>query len=133
MEAASTEKNGLSLPHTSAMAAAMWTVRVPRALTVLGTVTRSRSSQTALKPQYDALVIGGGEICETVAIMQKCAEITATALQYDKSMKNMQIVIIIISLVTFHCRTQWNGGSKLKRFCPRKLAISCSTFYGSTG
>ncbi|XP_037322309.2 pyridine nucleotide-disulfide oxidoreductase domain-containing protein 2 isoform X1 [Pungitius pungitius] len=42
------------------MAAATWTLRAPRAGTVLGTVTRSRSNQTALKPQYDALVIGGG-------------------------------------------------------------------------
>ncbi|XP_075932888.1 pyridine nucleotide-disulfide oxidoreductase domain-containing protein 2 [Anarhichas minor] len=42
------------------MAAAMWTARGPRAVTVVGTVTRSRSSHTALKSQYDALVIGGG-------------------------------------------------------------------------
>ncbi|KAM8858606.1 pyridine nucleotide-disulfide oxidoreductase domain-containing protein 2 [Spinachia spinachia] len=42
------------------MAAATWTVRAPRAVTVLGTVMRSRSSHTALKPQYDAVVIGGG-------------------------------------------------------------------------
>ncbi|XP_020506659.2 pyridine nucleotide-disulfide oxidoreductase domain-containing protein 2 [Labrus bergylta] len=42
------------------MAAALWTVRGRRAVTVVGTVTRSRSSQAALKSQYDALVIGGG-------------------------------------------------------------------------
>ncbi|KAM6922799.1 pyridine nucleotide-disulfide oxidoreductase domain-containing protein 2 [Lycodopsis pacificus] len=42
------------------MAAAMWTGRGPRAVTVVGTVTRSRSSHTALKSQYDALIIGGG-------------------------------------------------------------------------
>uniref|UniRef100_UPI0037E75A80 pyridine nucleotide-disulfide oxidoreductase domain-containing protein 2 n=1 Tax=Semicossyphus pulcher TaxID=241346 RepID=UPI0037E75A80 len=42
------------------MAAAVWTDRARRAVTVVGTVTRSRSSHTALKSQYDALVIGGG-------------------------------------------------------------------------
>ncbi|KAM3605758.1 uncharacterized protein V6R79_004091 [Siganus canaliculatus] len=42
------------------MAAAVWTERGRRAVTVLGTVTRSTSSHTALKSQYDALVIGGG-------------------------------------------------------------------------
>ncbi|XP_068578557.1 pyridine nucleotide-disulfide oxidoreductase domain-containing protein 2 [Cebidichthys violaceus] len=42
------------------MAAAVWTGRGPRAMTVVGTVTRFRSSHTALKSQYDALVIGGG-------------------------------------------------------------------------
>lgn len=42
------------------MAAAVWTDRGRRAAAVLGTVTRSTSSHTALKPQYDALVIGGG-------------------------------------------------------------------------
>ncbi|XP_054456352.1 pyridine nucleotide-disulfide oxidoreductase domain-containing protein 2 [Anoplopoma fimbria] len=42
------------------MAAAVWTGRVSRAVTVVRTVTRSRSSHTALKSQYDALVIGGG-------------------------------------------------------------------------
>lgn len=34
-----------------------------RAVTLAGTVTGSRSSHTALKSNYDALVIGGGEIC----------------------------------------------------------------------
>uniref|UniRef100_A0A7N8YPD2 Pyridine nucleotide-disulfide oxidoreductase domain-containing protein 2 n=1 Tax=Mastacembelus armatus TaxID=205130 RepID=A0A7N8YPD2_9TELE len=43
------------------MAAALWTHRVRRTLSVAGTVTRS--SHTALRSQYDALVIGGGEIC----------------------------------------------------------------------
>ncbi|XP_034408079.1 pyridine nucleotide-disulfide oxidoreductase domain-containing protein 2 [Cyclopterus lumpus] len=38
----------------------MWTGRGPRAVAIVGTVTRSRSSATALKSQYDALVIGGG-------------------------------------------------------------------------
>ncbi|XP_078129908.1 pyridine nucleotide-disulfide oxidoreductase domain-containing protein 2 [Sander vitreus] len=42
------------------MAAAVWTDRGRRAVAVVGTVTRSRSSHTALKSQYDALVIGGG-------------------------------------------------------------------------
>ncbi|XP_073338558.1 pyridine nucleotide-disulfide oxidoreductase domain-containing protein 2 [Pagrus major] len=42
------------------MAAAVWTGRGRRAAAVLGTVTRSTSSHTALKSQYDALVIGGG-------------------------------------------------------------------------
>ncbi|KAM8738761.1 pyridine nucleotide-disulfide oxidoreductase domain-containing protein 2 [Acanthopagrus latus] len=42
------------------MAAAVWTDRGRRAAAVLGTVTRSTSSHSALKPQYDALVIGGG-------------------------------------------------------------------------
>nr|XP_033469736.1 pyridine nucleotide-disulfide oxidoreductase domain-containing protein 2-like [Epinephelus lanceolatus] len=40
------------------MAAAVWTDRGRRAVTVVGTVTRS--SHTALKSQYDAVVIGGG-------------------------------------------------------------------------
>ncbi|XP_026165064.1 pyridine nucleotide-disulfide oxidoreductase domain-containing protein 2 [Mastacembelus armatus] len=40
------------------MAAALWTHRVRRTLSVAGTVTRS--SHTALRSQYDALVIGGG-------------------------------------------------------------------------
>uniref|UniRef100_A0A671VYB4 Pyridine nucleotide-disulfide oxidoreductase domain-containing protein 2 n=1 Tax=Sparus aurata TaxID=8175 RepID=A0A671VYB4_SPAAU len=52
-----------------AMAAAVWTDRGRRAAAVLGTVTRSTSSHTALKPQYDALVIGGGETC--AAYLQK--------------------------------------------------------------
>uniref|UniRef100_A0A671VXW8 Pyridine nucleotide-disulfide oxidoreductase domain-containing protein 2 n=1 Tax=Sparus aurata TaxID=8175 RepID=A0A671VXW8_SPAAU len=51
------------------MAAAVWTDRGRRAAAVLGTVTRSTSSHTALKPQYDALVIGGGETC--AAYLQK--------------------------------------------------------------
>ncbi|XP_034754769.1 pyridine nucleotide-disulfide oxidoreductase domain-containing protein 2 [Etheostoma cragini] len=42
------------------MATAMWTGRGRRAVAIVGTVTRSRSSHTALKSQYDALVIGGG-------------------------------------------------------------------------
>ncbi|XP_069000799.1 pyridine nucleotide-disulfide oxidoreductase domain-containing protein 2 [Embiotoca jacksoni] len=42
------------------MAAAVWTDRGRRAVTLVGTVTGSRSSHTALKAQYDALVIGGG-------------------------------------------------------------------------
>nr|XP_046257561.1 pyridine nucleotide-disulfide oxidoreductase domain-containing protein 2 [Scatophagus argus] len=42
------------------MAAAAWTDRGRRAVTVWGTVTRSTSSHTALRSQYDALVIGGG-------------------------------------------------------------------------
>ncbi|KAA8583804.1 hypothetical protein FQN60_015012 [Etheostoma spectabile] len=42
------------------MATAMWTGRGRRAVALVGTVTRSRSSHTALKSQYDALVIGGG-------------------------------------------------------------------------
>ncbi|KAF3842096.1 hypothetical protein F7725_024047 [Dissostichus mawsoni] len=41
-------------------AAVMWTDRGRRAAAVVGTVTRSRSSQATLKSQYDALVIGGG-------------------------------------------------------------------------
>ncbi|XP_029305452.1 pyridine nucleotide-disulfide oxidoreductase domain-containing protein 2 [Cottoperca gobio] len=41
-------------------AAVMWTDRGRRAVIAVGTVTRSRSSHTALKSQYDALVIGGG-------------------------------------------------------------------------
>lgn len=45
------------------MAAAVWTGRGRKAVTVVGTVTRSRSSHAALRSQYDALVIGGGEIC----------------------------------------------------------------------
>ncbi|XP_056292202.1 pyridine nucleotide-disulfide oxidoreductase domain-containing protein 2 [Pseudoliparis swirei] len=73
---ASTSKNSQASPHivlrcilgitqkttsqTFAIAAAMWTGRGPRAVTIVGTVTRSRSSATALKSQYDALVIGGG-------------------------------------------------------------------------
>ncbi|XP_041803527.1 pyridine nucleotide-disulfide oxidoreductase domain-containing protein 2 isoform X2 [Chelmon rostratus] len=42
------------------MAATVWTDRGRKAVTVLGTVTRSTFTHTALKPQYDALVIGGG-------------------------------------------------------------------------
>ncbi|TDH01258.1 hypothetical protein EPR50_G00178460 [Perca flavescens] len=42
------------------MAAAVWNGRGRRAVAVVRTVTRSRSSHTALKSQYDALVIGGG-------------------------------------------------------------------------
>ncbi|KAF3708235.1 Pyridine nucleotide-disulfide oxidoreductase domain-containing protein 2 [Channa argus] len=42
------------------MAAAVWTDRGRRAATLVGTVIRSTSTHTALKPQYDALVIGGG-------------------------------------------------------------------------
>ncbi|XP_038592711.1 pyridine nucleotide-disulfide oxidoreductase domain-containing protein 2 isoform X1 [Micropterus salmoides] len=42
------------------MAAAAWTDRGRRAVTVMGTVIRSRSSHATLKSQYDALVIGGG-------------------------------------------------------------------------
>ncbi|CAJ1067644.1 pyridine nucleotide-disulfide oxidoreductase domain-containing protein 2 isoform X1 [Xyrichtys novacula] len=42
------------------MAAAVWTGRGRRAVTVVGTLTRSGSSQAAVKSQYDALVIGGG-------------------------------------------------------------------------
>ncbi|XP_070833890.1 pyridine nucleotide-disulfide oxidoreductase domain-containing protein 2 [Chaetodon trifascialis] len=42
------------------MAAAVWTDRGRKAVSVLGTVTRSTSSHSVLKPQYDALVIGGG-------------------------------------------------------------------------
>ncbi|XP_068424092.1 pyridine nucleotide-disulfide oxidoreductase domain-containing protein 2 [Clinocottus analis] len=38
----------------------MWTGQAPRVVTVVGTVARCRYSHTALKPQYDALVIGGG-------------------------------------------------------------------------
>uniref|UniRef100_A0A3B4Y9U1 Pyridine nucleotide-disulfide oxidoreductase domain-containing protein 2 n=1 Tax=Seriola lalandi dorsalis TaxID=1841481 RepID=A0A3B4Y9U1_SERLL len=57
------------------MAAAVWTDRGRRAVTVVGTVTRSRSSHAALKSQYDALVIGGGEMCgllgEKAAYLQK--------------------------------------------------------------
>ncbi|KAM9344630.1 pyridine nucleotide-disulfide oxidoreductase domain-containing protein 2 [Symphorus nematophorus] len=40
------------------MAAATWTDRGRRVVSILG--TRSTSSHTALKPQYDAVVIGGG-------------------------------------------------------------------------
>ncbi|XP_068183250.1 pyridine nucleotide-disulfide oxidoreductase domain-containing protein 2-like [Antennarius striatus] len=42
------------------MAAAVWTNQGWRALTVLRTMTRSTSSHTGLKSQYDAVVIGGG-------------------------------------------------------------------------
>ncbi|XP_063347768.1 pyridine nucleotide-disulfide oxidoreductase domain-containing protein 2 isoform X1 [Pelmatolapia mariae] len=42
------------------MATAAWTNRGRRAVTLAGTVTGSRSSHTALKSNYDALVIGGG-------------------------------------------------------------------------
>ncbi|XP_037639340.1 pyridine nucleotide-disulfide oxidoreductase domain-containing protein 2 [Sebastes umbrosus] len=44
------------------MAAAVWTGPGRRTVTAVGTVTRSRStsSHIAVKPQYDALVIGGG-------------------------------------------------------------------------
>eukprot|EP00064_Thunnus_orientalis_P001038 superscaffoldBa00000063_g1039 len=44
------------------MAATVWTDRGRRAVTAVGTVTRSKSSSshTAFKSQYDALVIGGG-------------------------------------------------------------------------
>ncbi|XP_070697076.1 pyridine nucleotide-disulfide oxidoreductase domain-containing protein 2 [Pempheris klunzingeri] len=42
------------------MAAGMWTERGRRAVTVLGTGTRSRCSRAALRSQYDAVVIGGG-------------------------------------------------------------------------
>uniref|UniRef100_A0AAQ5XCP4 Pyridine nucleotide-disulfide oxidoreductase domain-containing protein 2 n=1 Tax=Amphiprion ocellaris TaxID=80972 RepID=A0AAQ5XCP4_AMPOC len=42
------------------MAAAVWTDRGRRAATLAGTLTGSRSTHTALKSQYDALVIGGG-------------------------------------------------------------------------
>lgn len=59
---------GLIRPQTFAMAAAVWTVRARKA--VLGTATRSTSSHTALKSQYDALVIGGGEMC----CWEKCRE-----------------------------------------------------------
>lgn len=52
-----------SPPQTPAMAAAAWTVRGRKTAADLGTVVRSTSTHTALKAQYDALVIGGGEIC----------------------------------------------------------------------
>uniref|UniRef100_A0A672IL66 Amine oxidase domain-containing protein n=1 Tax=Salarias fasciatus TaxID=181472 RepID=A0A672IL66_SALFA len=42
------------------MAAAAWTDRGRRAVTLLKTATGSRSSHTGLRSQYDALVIGGG-------------------------------------------------------------------------
>ncbi|XP_022052722.1 pyridine nucleotide-disulfide oxidoreductase domain-containing protein 2 [Acanthochromis polyacanthus] len=42
------------------MAAAVWTDRGRRAATLVGTLTGFRSTHTALKSQYDALVIGGG-------------------------------------------------------------------------
>ncbi len=60
------------------MAAAVWTDRGRRAVTALGTVTRSKSSHTALKSQYDALVIGGGEMCE---LLGGSAENTGAVLQ----------------------------------------------------
>ncbi|KAE8280631.1 Pyridine nucleotide-disulfide oxidoreductase domain-containing protein 2 [Larimichthys crocea] len=44
----------------AATMAAAWTNRGRRAVIFLGTVTRCASSHTALKSQYDALVIGGG-------------------------------------------------------------------------
>lgn len=43
------------------MAAAVWTKRGHRVASVLGTAARCASSHTAVKPEYDALVIGGGE------------------------------------------------------------------------
>uniref|UniRef100_A0A8C5E707 Pyridine nucleotide-disulfide oxidoreductase domain-containing protein 2 n=1 Tax=Gouania willdenowi TaxID=441366 RepID=A0A8C5E707_GOUWI len=43
------------------MAAAWRTERARRAVTIVRTVTGSRSSHTEVKSQYDALVIGGGE------------------------------------------------------------------------
>lgn len=51
----------LNLPQASAMAAAVWTIRGRKA--VLGTVIRSTSTHASLKYEYDALVVGGGEIC----------------------------------------------------------------------
>uniref|UniRef100_A0A671VWV3 Pyridine nucleotide-disulfide oxidoreductase domain-containing protein 2 n=1 Tax=Sparus aurata TaxID=8175 RepID=A0A671VWV3_SPAAU len=53
------------------MAAAVWTDRGRRAAAVLGTVTRSTSSHTALKPQYDALVIGGGKGGLKTAVLER--------------------------------------------------------------
>uniref|UniRef100_A0A3Q1AN62 Pyridine nucleotide-disulfide oxidoreductase domain-containing protein 2 n=1 Tax=Amphiprion ocellaris TaxID=80972 RepID=A0A3Q1AN62_AMPOC len=55
------------------MAAAVWTDRGRRAATLAGTLTGSRSTHTALKSQYDALVIGGGVfcLCMQAAYLQK--------------------------------------------------------------
>lgn len=49
------------LPQSRVMAAAMWSARGRSSVGVLGTVSRSASSHAVPKPQYDALVIGGGE------------------------------------------------------------------------
>lgn len=44
----------------------------------IGIRSRSKSSHTVLKSQYDALVIGGGEICE---LLEKRAESIAAVLR----------------------------------------------------
>lgn len=47
--------------HSPGMAATAWTDRGQRAMAVLRVLIGSRSNHTALKPCYDALIIGGGE------------------------------------------------------------------------
>lgn len=44
-------------------AAVVWGTRARRSAAVLGSASRCMSSQVAPKSQYDAVVIGGGEIC----------------------------------------------------------------------
>lgn len=71
------------------MAAGMWTDRGRRTVTVLGTLTRSRSSHAALKSRYDALVIGGGEIRALFGqkvqekTLEQCYSITTRATLHD--------------------------------------------------
>lgn len=60
------------------MAAALRIDRARKTVTALGTVTRSKSSNAALKSQYDALVIGGGEIC---GLLEKSAGSNGAVLQ----------------------------------------------------
>uniref|UniRef100_A0A3Q3K9S8 Pyridine nucleotide-disulfide oxidoreductase domain-containing protein 2 n=1 Tax=Monopterus albus TaxID=43700 RepID=A0A3Q3K9S8_MONAL len=49
------------------MAAAVWTDRARRPVSFVGIVIRSRTSHTAIKSQYDAVVVGGGEFNGLVA------------------------------------------------------------------
>ncbi|KAM6916161.1 pyridine nucleotide-disulfide oxidoreductase domain-containing protein 2 [Xenentodon cancila] len=46
--------------QTPAMAAALWTDKGRRAMSLVWTLTGSRSNHTALKSSYDAVIIGGG-------------------------------------------------------------------------
>lgn len=49
--------------RTTTMAASLSIAQRRKAATVFRTVVRCASSHTALKSQYDAVVIGGGEMC----------------------------------------------------------------------
>lgn len=70
---------------------------------LVGTGIRSRSSHTVLKSQYDALVIGGGEICE---LLEKYAECIAAVLQLSApnfAISMQRYVSVILEKVCKQC------------------------------